>query len=88
MVVACLGWCFVEYWAELRLDDGLCFVQPILKGDATSGYASNHELGQAAFALLNACVMERGVGGDVGNIGKKQCSASLFRIPYSGLSRN
>ena len=29
------------------LDDGLCFVQPLLKVGATSGHASNHEMGQA-----------------------------------------
>ena len=51
------------------LDDGLCFVQPLLKVGATPGHASSHEMGQAAFTLLHTCVMKQGVGGIAGKIG-------------------
>lgn len=65
--------------------DGLCFVQPILKKDAISGYATSTEIGQAAFTMLQTCVIERGMGGMAFNIGEcfkrsrghEVCNASL-----------
>ncbi|CAD6589690.1 MAG: hypothetical protein ASARMPRED_004173 [Alectoria sarmentosa] len=49
--------------------DGLCFVQLLLKKDAVSGRATSTEIGQAAFTLLQTCVIERGMGGMAFNIG-------------------
>ena len=50
--------------------DGLCFVQPTLKRGAISGHASGTEVGQAAFTLLQTCVIERGMGGVAYKIGE------------------
>ncbi|CAF9905584.1 MAG: hypothetical protein ALECFALPRED_001037 [Alectoria fallacina] len=49
--------------------DGLCFVQPVLKKDAVIGRATSTEIGQAAFTLLQTCVVERGMGGMAYDIG-------------------
>ena len=51
-------------------DDGLCFVQPVLKEGAVSGRASGTEIGEAAATMLQACVVERGMGGIAFNIGE------------------
>lgn len=64
-------------------DDGLCYVQPILEKGATVGHASSSEVGQAAFTMLQACVVERGIGGEAYNIGKSYdhvMSPSIFRL--------
>lgn len=51
-------------------DDGLCFVQSVLKDGAISGRASSSEMGHAAFTVLQACVIERGMGGIAWDIGE------------------
>ena len=51
-------------------DDGLCFVQTILKKGALFGHASSTEIGQAAFTMLQVCVVERGMGGLAFNLGE------------------
>ena len=56
--------------ASTMTDDGVCFVQEILRQGAISGRASATEIGQAAFTLLQACVVERGMGGIAHNIGE------------------
>lgn len=52
------------------LGDGRCFIQPLLANGATSGHASADEVGQAAYNLYHHCVVKRGVGGIVTNIGR------------------
>ena len=52
--------------------DGLCFVQPVLQSGAISGQATSIEIGQAAYTMLQTCVIERGMGGMASNIG--ECS--------------
>lgn len=54
------------------IDDGLCFVQPILAKDSVVGHASSTEIGQAAHTMLQACVIERGMGGLAFNLGKSE----------------
>ncbi len=44
-------------------------MQPVLKKDVPSGHASATEVGQAAYTLLQTCVIEKGVGGIAGDIG-------------------
>ena len=51
-------------------DDGLCFIQPVLKQGAISGLASSTEMGQAASRVLQICVIERGMGGIASHIGE------------------
>lgn len=51
-------------------EDGLCFVQPVLTGGAMVGHASGTEVGQAAFTMLQVCVVERGTGGIASRIGE------------------
>ncbi|KAL9069082.1 MAG: hypothetical protein Q9161_005729 [Pseudevernia consocians] len=50
-------------------NDGLCLIQPVLSAGAISGHASPTEVGQAAYTLLQTCVIERGTGGMAFNIG-------------------
>ena len=61
-------------------DDGLCFVQSVLKDGAISGRASASEVGHAAFTVLQTCVIERGMGGmafDIGEWSKTQAITGL-----------
>jgi len=58
-------------------------VQPILEKGTTVGHASPSEVGQAAFTMLQACVVERGIGGEAYNIGKSYdhvMSPSISRL--------
>ena len=51
-------------------EDGLCFVQALLTEGAMSGRATLTEVGQAAFTMLQVCVVERGTGGIASRIGE------------------
>ena len=57
--------------------DGLCFVQPLLKEGAIIGHASSQQIGQAAYTMLQACVVERGMGGMAYNIGERSTLIQL-----------
>ena len=50
-------------------NDGLCFVQPLLKPGAQTALASSKQMGQAAYTLFQRCVVEKGLGGIADNIG-------------------
>ncbi|CAD6591849.1 MAG: hypothetical protein ASARMPRED_005786 [Alectoria sarmentosa] len=50
-------------------NDGLCFVQPLLLRGAVTGHVSSTQIGQAAYALYQRCVVERGVGGIAADVG-------------------
>jgi len=50
-------------------DDGRCYIQPFLTGGATSGRASFTNVSRAASAIIQGCVIPRGVGGTAMNIG-------------------
>ncbi|KAL9132616.1 MAG: hypothetical protein Q9175_006206, partial [Cornicularia normoerica] len=55
-------------WRVLS-NDGLCFVQPLLLRGAVTGHASSTQIAQAAYTLLQRCVVEKGVGGIAADIG-------------------
>lgn len=61
------------------IDDGWCFVQPVLKEGALSGRATATQIGQAAYTMLQACVVERGTGGMAFGIGELLHSNSSRR---------
>lgn len=50
-------------------DDGRCFVQPLLLIAAVTGHASSTQMVQAAYTLLQTCVVGRGLGGIAADIG-------------------
>ncbi|CAF9927366.1 MAG: hypothetical protein ALECFALPRED_003692 [Alectoria fallacina] len=50
-------------------NDARCYVQPILTEGAVTARASPREVGEAAYTLFQECVVKRGVGGIVGDIG-------------------
>lgn len=50
-------------------DDGLCFVQPLLKPGLETARASSKQMGQAGYTLFQRCVVEKGLGGIANNIG-------------------
>ena len=52
------------------LGDGLCYLQTVLAGGASSGTASTTDIGVAANALIKHCVVSHGVGGIVSHIGR------------------
>lgn len=52
-------------------DDGLCFIQPVLKQGAVLGHASSTEIGEAGMTLLQTCVVQRGTGGMASDIGEQ-----------------
>lgn len=54
---------------RIQSGDGFCFVQPLLLRGAVTGHASSTEIGQAAYALYQRCVVEKGIGGIAANIG-------------------
>lgn len=60
-------------------------MQPFLKEGATIGHASSTEIGQAAFTMLQACVVERGMGGMALNIGKCQNGQAATRLATQSL---
>ena len=64
-------------------DDGLCFVQPLLKPGALTGLMSPTQLGQAAYTLLEKCVESRRSGGIAGTIGVSLSPISLHKIAQS-----
>lgn len=41
-----------------------------MAGDSIVGHASSSEVGQAAYTMLQTCVIERGMGGLAFNLGK------------------
>lgn len=50
-------------------NDALCYVQPVLSEGAITARASPEEVGSAAYTLFKECVIKRGIGGIVGDIG-------------------
>ncbi|KAL2055746.1 hypothetical protein ABVK25_003990 [Lepraria finkii] len=50
-------------------NDTTCFIQPVLISGATSGHASQKQIGLAALALYQHCVVRGGVGGVAADIG-------------------
>ena len=54
----------------IKTDDGLCFIQPSVKQGAISGRASSTEISEAAYTMLQVCVVERGMGGIALKIGE------------------
>lgn len=55
------------------VDDGVCFLQPLLAKGAVIGHASATEIFRAGAQILQTCVIERGMGGlayDIGELGE------------------
>ena len=50
-------------------NDGLCFVQPLLKPGLETARASSKQMGQAGYTLFQRCVVEKGLGGIANDIG-------------------
>ena len=63
---------------RIQSSDGLCFVQPLLLHGAVTAHASSTQMAQAAYALFQRCVVERGVGGIAVDIGA--CLISLLQV--------
>ena len=61
-------------------DDGLCFVQPLLKPGSETARASSLQMGRAAYTLFQRCVVEKGLGGIAADIGGSS-SLNLFDDP-------
>ena len=62
-------------------NDGLCFVQPLLKPGSETARASSQQMGQAAYTLFQQCVIEKGLGGIAADIGVSS-SLNLFDVQY------
>ena len=64
-------------------DDGLCFVQPLLKAESETGRASSKQIGDTAYTMFQECVVGKALGGYAEGIGVSSFSQSVFRVLYS-----
>ena len=73
---------------RLMSNDGLCFVQPLLKPGSETARASSKQIGLAAYTLFQRCVVEKGLGGIADGIGvssslKSVLTSVRFRKEFS-----
>lgn len=66
-------------------NDGLCFVQPVLKIGSETALASSTQMGEAGYTLFQKCVVERGLGGIATNIGVSSSLKTLLTFCTSSL---
>ena len=59
-------------------DDGLCFVQPLLKAESETGRATLKQIGDTAYTLFQECVVGKALGGYAEGIGVSSFSQSGF----------
>lgn len=59
-------------------------MQPLLLRGAVTGHASSTQLAQAAYALYQRCVVEKGIGGIAVDIGA--CLISYYKCAYHAAS--